>query len=64
MEVQQCCRGGCVHHDNIAALLQCNSPKYPCRRGILRSESIVIIIQHQIQHHTPLHMMILRDHVI
>ena len=31
-------RGGCVHHDNIAELLQCNSPKYPCRRGILWSQ--------------------------
>ena len=54
---------GCVCHDDIAVLLKCN---YPCRHGILWShaESIVIMIQPLIQVHTPLHMTILRDHVI
>ena len=31
----------CVHHDDIAAvILQCNSPKHPCRRGILWLQSL------------------------
>ena len=42
-----------------------SSPKHPCSSScLLITECIVIIIQPQIQLHTPLHVTILRDHVI
>ena len=56
---------GCVHHNDIAALLLCNSPNifvdvaFSDHRARLYS-----MIEPWIQLHTPLHVTILRDHVI